>query len=137
MQNMKNLAIITPLIAGSFGLLSSCSMFDIPIQSAGYRTETRQVKTCSYDTVRREIRSPGSSKSGKSGMTEIVEEKVPRYKTVTKRVRVPRSACFHFYFPMSDACGSTSRSTIALTSTQGSNGSPNLGLVPTMKKIAP
>ncbi len=137
MQTMKNLVVITPLIALVFGSFCSCSMFDTSSQSAGYRTETRQVKTCSYDIIRREINCPGDSKSGKSGMTEIVEEKVPRYKTVTKRVRVPRSACFHFYCTTSDFCGTTSAATIAMSSAQGSNGSPNLGLIPTMKKITP
>ena len=57
-------------------------------QCRNYRTETRQVKTCRYDIVTEEIVTPGDAKSGKGGMVQTIEKKVPRYKTVTKKVRV-------------------------------------------------
>ncbi|NJM37855.1 MAG: hypothetical protein HC845_08375 [Akkermansiaceae bacterium] len=109
-------------------------MFGWSDQYAGYRTETRQVKTCKYDIVTEEV--PSSSKSGKSGMVETIEKKVPRYKTVTKKVPVLRQ-CVRYYCPKKDGCGTTSESTRVLASAQGSVGSPNIGLVPTMKPIAP
>lgn len=108
-------------------------MFGYTNQFAGYRTETRQVKTCHYDVVTKEIRTG----EGKDGMTQMIEEKVPHYKTVTRRVGIKRTACVRHYCPKKDACGTTSESTRQIASSQGSVGSPNIGLIPTMKPIAP
>jgi hypothetical protein len=134
---MKNLALLVSLAAISLGFSSCCSMFGLANQSAGYRTETRQVKTCAYDIVTEEIVTPGDSKSGKGGMVQTIEKKVPRYKTVTKKVRIPCGPCVRHYCPKDDCCGTTSDSTRNLASAQGSVGSPNIGLIPTMKPIAP
>jgi hypothetical protein len=109
-------------------------MFGTTAQGSGYRTETRQVKTCSYDIVTEEILVQDGSKGG---MVQTVEKKVPRYKTVTKKVRVPCGSCVRFYCPKNDCCGTTSESTRLMASAQGSVGSPNIGLIPTMKPIAP
>lgn len=130
---MKNLALLISLIAVSLGFSSCCSMFGTPNQTAGYRTETRQVKTCFYDTVTEDVWVGDS----KSGMMQTVEKRVPRYKTVTKKVRIPCGQCTRYYCPKKDCCGTTSQMTINMASTQGSSGSPNLGLIPTMKPIAP
>ncbi len=110
-------------------------MFGVPTGNAGYRTETRQVKTCYYDIVTKEVMTPGDSKSGKGGMVQTVEERVPRYKTVTRQVRIPCSQCARYYCPKKDCCGTTSESTMRMASVQGSVGSPNLGLIPTMKVL--
>jgi len=130
---MKNLVLLASLVAVSLGFSSCCSMFGLQAQGSGYRTETRQVKTCYYDTVTKEVMVPG----GKGGMMQTVEEKVPRYKTVTKKVRIPCGSCVRYYCPKDDCCGTTSESTRILASAQGSVGSPNIGLIPTMKPIAP
>jgi hypothetical protein len=131
---MKNLVLLATLIAVSLGFSSCCSMFGTTAQGSGYRTETRQVKTCSYDIVTEEILVQDGSKGG---MVQTVEKKVPRYKTVTKKVRVPCGSCVRFYCPKNDCCGTTSESTRLMASAQGSVGSPNIGLIPTMKPIAP
>ena len=132
---MKNLALLVSLIAVSLGFSSCCSMFGVANMSSGYRTETRQVKTCHYDIVTKEVMVPGDSKSGKDGMVQTIEERVPRYKTVTKKVRIPCGSCTRFYCPKKDCCGTTSESTMRMASVQGSSGSPNLGLVPTMRVL--
>lgn len=134
---MKNLVLLLSLAAISLGFSSCCSMFGTSSQSAGYRTETRQVKTCQYDIVTEEVVTPGDAKSGKGGMVQTIEKKVPRYKTVTKKVRIPCGSCVRFYCPKKDCCGTTSESTRILASAQGPVGSPNIGLIPTMKPIAP
>ena len=134
---MKNLALFASLIAVSLGFSSCCSMFGSTAQYAGYRTVTKQVKTCGYDIVTEEVVVPGDSKSGKGGMVQTVEKKVPRYKTVTKRVAIHGGACGRYYCPTKDHCGTTSQATLVLASAQGSVGSPNIGLIPTMKQIAP
>ncbi len=134
---MKNLLFFASIIAISLGFSSCCSMFGTMAQGSGYRTETRQVKTCHYDVITEEVMVPGDSKSGKGGMIQTVEKRVPRYKTVTKKVRIPCGSCVRLYCPKDDCCGTTSESTRQLASTQGSVGSPNIGLIPTMKPIAP
>lgn len=130
---MKNLLLLVSLVAVSLGFSSCCSMFGLVNQGAGYRTETRQVKTCYYDTVTEQV----NVGDGKNGMVETVEKRVPRYKTVTKKVRIPCGVCTRYYCPKKDCCGTTSESTIKMASAQGSVGSPNIGLIPTMKPIAP
>ena len=134
---MKKLATIFSLVAVSLGFSSCCSMFGINDQHGHYRTETRQVKTCKYDIVIKQVVTPGDTKSGKGGMVQTIEEKVPRYKTVTKKVRVYGGSCMRLFCPRKDACGTTSESTRQLSSAQGPVGSPHIGLVPTMKPIAP
>lgn len=135
---MKKLTLLLTLAAASFGFTSCCSLFGLPKQNGHYRTETRQVKTCQYDVITEEVATPGDSKSGKAGMCQTIERKVPRYKTVTKQVWVSNcTPCVRHYCPETDPCGTTSESTIHLSSAQGSVGSPHIGLMPTMRPIAP
>jgi hypothetical protein len=131
---MKKLLSLLTLVALSMGFSSCCSMFGLGSNSAGYRTETRQVKTCHYDIVTEEVYT--ANPSGKGGMTETIEKKVPRYKTVTKKVRVSCGSCVRFYCPKKDCCGTTSESYRKRVTAQGPVGSPNIGLVPTMRKLA-
>jgi hypothetical protein len=128
---MKKFLSLLTLVAISLGFSSCCSMFGRSGYTAGYRTETKQVKTCHFDTVTEEIHT-----GGKGGMVQLVEKKVPRYKTVTKKVRIPCQGCTRYYCPKKDCCGSTSESIIKMATAQGSNGSPSIGLIPTMKKLA-
>ncbi len=130
---MKNLALLATLIAVSLGFSSCCSMFGTSTRTAGYRTETRKLRTCGYDIVTKQVATPGYG--GKGGMVETIQEKVPRYKTVTRKVRVPCGPCTRYFCPTKDCCGTTSEYTMRLASTQGSSGSPNLGLIPTMKPL--
>lgn len=134
---MKNLTLLLSLAALSLGFSSCCSMFGNPSQAGHYRTETRQVKTCKYDIITEEIVTPGDAKSGLGGSVQTIEKKVPRYKTVTKKVRVSGSACVRLFCPKKDHCGTTSESTMRMATAQGSVGSPHIGLVPTMKPLAP
>jgi hypothetical protein len=129
---MKKLLSLMTLVALSMGFSSCCSMFGGGTGTAGYRTETRQVKTCHYDIVTEQV----STGSGKDGMYQTVEKKVPRYKTVTKKVRIPCPSCVRYYCPKKDCCGTTSESYRKLTTAQGPVGSPHIGLVPTMRKLA-
>ena len=132
---MKNLFFLVSLLAVSLGFSSCCSMFGGLASGAGYRTETRQVKTCSYDTITEEVVVPGDSKSGP--LTQTVTKKVPRYRTVTKKVRIACGSCTRYYCPKKDCCGTTSESTRLMAKAQGGVGSPHIGLIPTMKPIAP
>lgn len=134
---MKNLVLLLSLAAISLGFSSCCSMFGLPGTSSGYRTETKQVRTCGYDIVTEEIVVPGDAKSGKGGMIQTVEKKVPRYKTVTKKVRIPCGKCTRRYCPKKDCCGTTSEKTMQMATAQGAVGSPQIGLIPTMKPLAP
>ncbi|MFK7851397.1 MAG: hypothetical protein AB8D78_10505 [Akkermansiaceae bacterium] len=133
---MKKLLSLLTLAALSLGFSSCCSMFGMPTQTAGYTTETKQVKTCHYDIVTEEIYVAGDSKSGKGGMVKTIEKKVPRYKTVEKKVRQPCPKCTRFYCPKKGCCGSTSDQVIKMATAQGPVGSPHIGLIPTMKPLA-
>jgi hypothetical protein len=133
---MKSIPLLV-VAAASIGLTSCCSMFGLSKQNGYYQTETKQVKTCGYDIVTETVVTPGSAKSGKGGMVETVEKKVPRYKTVTKKRWVSGGSCVRLYCPKKDNCGTTSESTRQLATAQGPVGSPNIGLVPTMKPLAP
>ena len=134
---MKNLLTLVSLAAFSLAFSSCCSMFGNHSQTAGYRTETRQVKTCKYDLVTEQVVVKGGSKSCKDGLVVTTTKKVPHYKTVTKKSRIKCGDCARYYCPKKDCCGTTSESTLNMASTQGSSGSPGIGLLPTMKKLAP
>jgi len=66
---------------------------------------------------------------------EVVQTKAVRYKTV-KRIHYS-GPCVRPYCPDKVCCGTTGPRTRQMASVQGSNGSPNLGLIPTMKPLAP
>ena len=134
---MKNLLMLVSLAAVSLGFSSCCSMFGKHTNTSGYRTETRQVRTWGYDTVREEVVIKGGSKGCKGGLTTTVVKKVPRYKTVTKKIALTCDSGIHYYCPQKDVGGTISDITLNMTSAQGSSGSPNIGLVPTMKKLVP
>ena len=127
---MKNLLLILPLIAVTLGLSSCCSMFGWKSGSAGYTEETYKRKLCGYDIIREEV-----VVDAKSGLTEVKETKVPRYKTVTKKVRVPCPSCTRFYCLEDGCCGSKTESARKMATVQDASGSPHVGLIPTMKKI--
>jgi len=127
---MKNLLLILPLLALSMGLSSCCSMFGLKSISAGYTEETYQRKLCGYDVVREEV-----VVDAKSGLTEVKETKVPRYKTVTKKVRIKCPSCVRLYCLSEGCCGSNTDAARKMASNQGGSGSPHIGLIPTMKPI--
>jgi hypothetical protein len=127
---MKNLLLILPLIALSLGLSSCCSMFGKPACNAGYTESTHQRRVCGWDIVREEV-----VVDAKSGLTEIKETRVPRYQTVTKRTRIKCPDCTRFYCIEDGCCGSGADGAIRMASMQGGSGSPNVGLIPTMRKI--
>jgi hypothetical protein len=128
---MKNLLLLLSLAAVSIGL-SSCKMFPAPARGAGYEESTYQRKLCGYDVVREEVLI-----DAKSGLTEVRETKVPRYKTVTKKERVPCPKCTRYYWLSEGCCGSSTEEARKMATAQPSSGSPFIGLIPTMKKIAP
>lgn len=131
---MKKLLSLVTLVALSLGFSSCCSMFGSPSRSSGYHTETRQVKTCGYDVISEQVYTADAD--GKGGMTQTVEKRVPRYKTVTKKTRIPCPKCVRLYCPDKGCCGSTSEAFMRMHTAQGPTGSPHIGLIPTMKKLA-
>ena len=131
---MKKLLSLLTLAALSLGMSSCCSMFGASTGTAGYTTTTHQVKTCGYDIVTEQVYTANAD--GKGGMTQTVEKRVPRYKTVTRKNRVPCQKCLRIYCPKKDCCGSTSEAFMKMSTAQGATGAPNIGLVPTMRKLA-
>ena len=131
---MKKILGLLTLLALSLSFSSCCSLFGSQTGTAGYRTSTREVKPCGYDIVTEEVYTPNAS--GKGGIVTTVEKKVPRYKTVTSKKRVPCRSCVRLYCPKKDCCGTTSEAYLKMATAQGSVGSPNIGLIPTMRKLA-
>lgn len=95
-------------------------------------TETKQVQVVTNNGPQVYIQP--DAKTGIGGMME--GEKTVSYKTVTKKVRVPCKKCTRYYCPKKDCCGTTSESVQKMATAQGPVGSPHIGLVPTMKKLA-
>lgn len=121
---MKNLRVFFPVLAVALSFSSCCSMFGV--NKRQFREER---VVAGYDKVEEQVPVEGS----KAGLSVTAFKKVPRYKM--KKVFVPcggpRLYC------ADKECGSTGTKTLQMASTQGSVGSPNLGLIPSMKKIAP
>lgn len=132
---MKKVILLAALAAASLGFTSCCSMFGGPsLGTAGHHTETRQVKTCRTDTITEQVLVSSSPKGG--NVYETVERKVPRYKTVTRRVRTSCGPCTRFYCPRKGCCGSNSDSMHKMITAQPGAGSPFIGLSMTMKPLA-
>lgn len=131
---MKKIALFAALIAVSLGFTSCCSMFGLSSAHAGTITETHQVKTCHTDTVTEQVLISSSAKGG--NVYETVEKEVPRYKTVTRKTRVPCGSCVRLYCPRNGCCGTTGESTIKMATAQSAVGSPHIGLIPTMRPLA-
>ncbi|MGJ8642690.1 MAG: hypothetical protein ACSHX9_04715 [Luteolibacter sp.] len=127
---MKKFLGLLTLVALSMGFCS-CTMFGVRDRHAGTRTSTKQVKD-GYDTVYQEVPS-----ESKGGMATTVEKQVPRYKTVTTKSKAPCPDCSRYYVVKKGCCGTTSEHYRALVTAQGPTGSPNIGLTPTMKPLAP
>ena len=54
---------------------------------------------------------------------------------MTKRTRIKCPDCTRFYCIEDGCCGSGADGAIRMASMQGGSGSPNVGLIPTMRKI--
>lgn len=125
---MKKFLQLASLLVVSISFSSCCSMFS-GLAPAQYRTE--KVKTCGYETITQEVPVAGS----KGGLTQTITTKVPKYKTVKHVVYCGK--CTRYYCPDKDCCGTTGPGTRKMATAQGGVGSPNLGLIPTMKPLAP
>lgn len=129
---MKKLLLLLSLAAAAFSFSSCCSMFAGPTFQAGSYEETYKVKTCGYDIVREE-----KVIDAKSGLVEVTETKVPRYKEKTRKVWVPCKRCTRYYCNPDGCCGSSTEAARKMATSQPSSGSPSVGLTPTMKSMAP
>ena len=125
---MKKLLHLAVALAAAFGLSSCCCMFS-GFSKSEYRTVQ---KKDGFDTVVEQVAAGTKAGMSKGGM-ETVERQVPRYKEVKKRVRC--NNCWRFYCPDKTCCGSTGKKVRRMASAQGHSGSPNIGLIPTMKPM--
>lgn len=124
---MKNLFLSSLLAVTALGLSSCCCLF-----SKNSYTTTEQ-KLAGKKTVTKEVQVSG--KGSKGGMlTETVTEEVPVFKEVKTKHRIK---CVRRYCPKGGPCGTTSETVIKMASDQGGTGSPHIGLVPTMRVLAP
>lgn len=129
---MKKITLLFTLATIALGLSSCCSMFGKRSLFAGSYEETYEVKTCGYDVVRTE-----KVVDAKSGLVEVTETKVPRTETKTKKVWVACPKCTRYYCLDEGCCGSSTKAARKMATAQNATGSPHMGLIPTMKPIAP
>ena len=124
---MKNLFLSTLCAVTALGLSSCCCLF-----SSNNTYKTKETRLVGHKMVTREV----TVSTGAKGMmeTQTVSEKVPVYKEKTKTRRVQ---CVRHYCPKSGPCGTTSETIVKMSTSQGGVGSPHIGLVPTMKPLAP
>ena len=126
---MKNHFLCSLLAVTTLGLSSCCCLFS----GSNNKYTTTETRICGYKTVTKEV--PVSGNGSKGGMlTETVTVKEPIYKEVNKKQTIK---CVRSYCPKSGPCGSTSDELIRMSSDQGSTGSPHIGLIPSMKVLAP
>lgn len=130
---MKNLFLLAAAAIASLGFSSCCCLFADVGSNPQYTYEKKLVR---YEYQAQEVATRGDSKSGKDGLTRVVQTKTPVYKTVKKRIRYSR-CCVRPWTPDYGCCGSTGERTMRLSTTNAGGGSPNMGLVPTMKPLAP
>ena len=78
---MKNLVLFLPVLIATL-LATSCGCGGRLPGVAGTYEETYKANTCGYDILRAE-----KVIDAKSGLVEVTETKVPRYKEKTRKVR--------------------------------------------------
>jgi hypothetical protein len=67
-------------------------------------------------------------------LTETVSEETPVYEDAVTKHRVK---CVRPYCAKTGPCGNTSEVVMKMATDQGGTGSPHIGLVPTMRTLAP
>ncbi len=123
-RSMKKLAFIPailflPLIFSSCGLsCNGCSKKYVEIEEVEW--------------IEEEVFADPGSKDGKGGTVKV---RRPVVKTVRKAVRC--SSCGSWYCADSECCGIVSTQVLRRATTQGGSGEPHIGLIPTMKELAP
>ena len=130
-QDMKKFLLLIPIFLSALSL-SSCSCWNWGI--AGSYEETYQVKDhcAGYDVVREE-----TVIDAKAGLVEVTEKQVPRYTEKTRKVYVKCPKCVRFYCLDDGCCGSSTEAARKMATAQPASGSPFMGLIPTMKDVAP
>lgn len=124
---MKNLFLCSLCAVTALGLSSCCCLF-----GSNNKYKTKETVLAGHKTVTKEVQVATGAKGGIE--TQTVSEKVPVYKERTKTHRVK---CVRSYCPRPGPCGTTSEKIVKMSTSQGSVGSPHIGLVPTMKPLAP
>ena len=124
---MKKFAFI-PAILGLALIFSSCGLSC----NGCSPSKKKYVEIEEVEWIEEEvIADPGP----KGGTGETVKVRRPVVKTVRKAVRcIP---CGSLYCPDPDCGGTVSSQVLRRATSQGASGEPHLGLIPTMKELAP
>lgn len=75
------------------------------------------------------------SESAKGGKTVVYEEPAPV--VVVKEEKHSCTKCGSSFCPKPDCCGTISSAVLSRATAQGGTGEPHIGLIPTMKTLAP
>jgi hypothetical protein len=124
---MKNFVLTTLLVATAVGLSSCCCLLG---SKKSYKTKETYVAR--YKTVTKEVQVATGAKGCIE--TQTVQQKVPVYKT---RYTTHYTGCVRTYCARDGACGTPGENVVKMSTSQAGVGSPHIGLVPTMKPLAP
>lgn len=117
---MKTTFHLFALALLSFALSSCCGL----LPCGGSLKAQKEVTT--YKEVQRTVYSGKSS--------HVVTDRVPV--TTTEKVKMSCRRCGSSFCPKPQCCGIVSESVLARATAQGGTGEPQIGLIPTMKKLA-
>jgi hypothetical protein len=124
---MKNLFLSTLCAVTALGLSSCCCWL-----GSNNSYNTKETVLAGHTTVTKEVNVATGSKGGYA--TQTTTENVPVYK---EKIIKHRIKCVRGYCPKKGPCGTTSETIVKMATAQGGVGSPHIGLIPTMKPLAP
>lgn len=124
---MKKLFLSSLFAVTALGLSSCCCLL-----GSNNSAKSKETYVARYKTVTKEVQVATGAKGGIE--TQTVKEKVPVFKT---RFTTHRVGCVRSYCAQSGSCGTTGENVVKMSTSQASVGSPHIGLVPTMKPLAP
>jgi hypothetical protein len=81
--------------------------------------------------------SPSDSMSAKAKYSEPVVAEAPPMMVAKKYKKQGCTKCTSRYCPKPDCCDTVSKNVISRATMQGGSGEPHIGLIPTMKVLAP
>ena len=129
---MKYIAFIPGIFFLLVSLNSCCnlSMSGKGSSSSGCPEGYYEEQTTEW--VEEEVYVDTGAKGGKAGTTTV---RRPVVKTDCKKIKCTK--CGSWFNPRSDCCDIVSRAVLKRATAQGGTGEPHIGLIPTMKVLAP
>ena len=129
---MKKLAFVPALLFLAFAL-SSCCLTCVKGKRFGVSCCPKEyVEIEEVEWIEEEVYAEPGAKGGKGGTVKV---RRPVVKTVKKPVKC--TSCGSWYCADAACCDTVSTQVLRRATAQGGTGEPHIGLIPTMKELAP